>query len=215
MKQLLYYILAVALLFGLCVLIVRGQRPRTEQPDETGPVTESNAPATKDPDAPASATDLFCPEPYSEAAQAALDDLYTELRSQDCRCAVAYLGTVPENTALAPYLESSGLLSGLAAQAAEYAFLPELTPAQCAEGGFAGLYCLVPLPDSSALCLQAGEQVLYQAQRGEPLLFTAGSAGVQLRFLTPAGEQMELTLQPQADGKMEAQSGLLDFTKQQ
>lgn len=213
MKQLCYYILAIAMIFGLCFLIVRSQRPQTELPTETGGATDPGTPVTGTPEAPVSGSDLYLPEPFSEAAQVALDALSDALRTDDRLCAVAYLGTVPAETSLAEHLERSGMLTALAEAHGAYAFLPELTPANCASGGFSRLYCLVLLPESAALRIWAGETELYQGEAGAAVLFTAPDSGFRLSLRTAAGEDRELSVTLQPDGTPAPQTGLLDFTE--
>lgn len=211
MKQLCYYILAVALIFAVCYLIVDSRQAPAAPPAETAGATD--LPGSPGPDGPASGSDLYIPEPLSEDAQAALDALYGELRTQDCLCAVAYLGAVPAGTPLAEYLERSGTLTELAEQGGAYRFLPELTPAQCGSGGFTMLYCLVPLSEQAPVCIRAGDRELYRSETGGPVLFTADSNGFQVSIKAPEGEPRELSVMPGSDGRPAAQPGLLDFTK--
>ena len=224
MKNIILYILAVAVLFAACYLIVSARRSAETPPAKTAEPTAPQQPSTasppgpdgtKEPDVtavPASGTDLYIPEPLSGTARAALDGLYGQMRSQDCQLALAWLGTVPADTPLAEYLERSGLLKELAGQGEAYGFLPELTPAQCAAGGFENLYCLVPQSGCTQLRVLAGEQLLYQGEGDGPALFTGDSNGFRLSITTAAGETLEFSLSPLADGRLEPQAGLVDFT---
>ena len=215
MKRLICYLLALAALLALCCVIVLGRRQPAAPPTETDGVTQPQRPSTvtsPQPESPASGTDLYLPEPLSEEALTALEGLYGELQSQDCRLALAYLGTVPAGTPLAEYLERSGTLTELAKRGGAYRFLPEMTPAQCAEGGFTQLYCLVPQAGCGGLRVQAGDKLLYQSESDTPVLFTADGDGVQVSVTTPEGETQVFSLTPQADGIFGSQTGILDFT---
>ena len=215
MKQLICYILALVVLLAVCCVIVLGRRQPAAPPAETDGVTQPQRPSTvtsPQPESPASGTDLYLPEPLSEEALAALEDIYGELQGQDCRFALAYLGTVPAGTPLAEYLEGSGTLTELAKLGGAYRFLPEMTPAQCAEGGFTRLYCLVPRAGCGGLRVQAGDKLLYQSESDTPVLFTADGDGVRVSITAPEGETQEFSLTLQADGTLEPQPGILDFT---
>ena len=215
MKRMICYILALVVLLAVCCVIVVGRRQPTAPPTETDGVTRPQRPSTVTSpglESPASGTDMYIPEPLSEEALAALDGLYGELESQDCRFALAYLGTVHVGTPLAEYLESSGLPRSLAELGGAYRFLPEMTPAQCTEGGFPQLYCLVPQTGCRELHILAGDRVLYQSESDAPVLFAADSDGVRVRITTPEGETLEFPLTLQADGTLEPQPGIFDFT---
>ena len=216
MKQIVYYIVALVLLLAVCCAIIVGRRQPAAPPTETNGVTDPQRPSTvtsPGPESPASGTDLYLPEPLSAEAQEALDGLYERLRSEDCLCALAYLGTVPGETPLAEYLERSGLLTELAEQGDAYRFLPELTPAQCAAGGFTMLYCLVQQSDCAGVRIRAGDKTLYRREACVPVLFTADGGGGQLSITTAVGETRDISLTPRADGSFAPQPGLLDFTQ--